>query len=121
MSDHPFAYNKVQVRECASEALRRRQRKKSTTTTTTRTLESDQSFSSTTPISSEDNERISQQQQQEQHDELINLVSLPSCQEFYQRYLSHYTYKIELYKTLPPNLKPFYKNMVQEYYKAVGK
>jgi hypothetical protein len=45
-------------------------------------------------------------------------VKLPPSLE---EYLKKRNQEIELYKTLPPNLKPFYKNMVQEYYKAVGK
>lgn len=40
----------------------------------------------------------------------------PSIEE----YIKKRNQELELYKTLPPNLKPFYKNMVEEYYKAIG-
>ena len=46
-----------------------------------------------------------------------NVKIPPSIEE----YIKKRNQELELYKTLPPNLKPFYKNLVQEYYKAIGK
>lgn len=45
-------------------------------------------------------------------------VKMPPSME---EYIKKRNQELELYKTLPLNLKPFYKNMVQEYYKAIGK
>ncbi len=45
-------------------------------------------------------------------------VKLPPSLE---EYIKKRNQEIELYKTLTPNLKPFYKNMVQDYYRAIGK
>lgn len=40
----------------------------------------------------------------------------PSIEE----YLKKKQAEIELYKTVPPNLKPFYKSLVEEYYKSIN-
>ena len=41
--------------------------------------------------------------------------------ELYKEYLKIKTGEIELLKSIPPNLKPYYKNKVNEYFKNMEK
>ena len=36
-----------------------------------------------------------------------------------EEYLKKKTAEMELFKTVPPDLKPFYRDLVEEYYKSL--
>ena len=38
-----------------------------------------------------------------------------------QRYMNERQQLLDIYKTVPPQLKPYYKNMVEQYYRNIGK
>jgi len=63
-------------------------------------------------------------QEQEQDDKRVskipqNEISRPIPAEL-QKYMQQPQQLLELYKTVPPQLKPYYRNMVEQYYQIIG-
>lgn len=61
-----------------------------------------------------------QEQDDKRSSESAKEISRPMPAEL-QKYLNERNSLLELYKTVPPQLKPYYKSMVEQYYRSIGK
>ncbi|RYE21432.1 MAG: DUF4175 family protein [Sphingobacteriales bacterium] len=61
-----------------------------------------------------------QEQDDKRSSKIAQDLSRPVPAEL-QKYLNDRQQLLDIYKTVPPQLKPYYKNMVEQYYRNIGK